>query len=105
MSIEVGPHAASAAGVPAFLPFDTRPPTRGNQMDLITAVAVSMLPVSRLKAARAFKELRASDPSVALEQVLEAAGPPGEGLRVPAALELARSRATTALAAASTQGF
>ena len=73
-------------------------------MDLLTAVAVSMLPVSRLKAARAFKELRADDPDVSLERVLAAAGPPADGLSIPAALEMARSRAATALAAAGDQG-
>ena len=35
-------------------------------MDLLTTIAVSMLPVSRLKAAAAFKELHGSDPGVSL---------------------------------------
>jgi DNA processing protein len=46
-------------------------------MDLVTAVAVSMLPVSRGPASAAFKELRQQHPSPSLEQVLDA-------LRVPA---------------------
>ena len=74
-------------------------------MDLLTAVAVSMLPVSRLKAARAFKELRASDPSVGLEQVLDASGPPADGAPASEALSLARTRAVAALDAAHAQGF
>ena len=52
-------------------------------MDLLTAVAVSMLPVSRLLAAAAFKELRQSAGGASLEQVLDCCGLPAsssEGL-------------------------
>ena len=41
-------------------------------MDLLTAVAVSLLPVSRLRAAATFKALRQSDPLVDLSAVVEA---------------------------------
>ena len=46
-------------------------------MDLLTAVAVSMLPVSRLRAAAIFKALRQSDPMVDLAAVAEAVSSPG----------------------------
>ena len=41
-------------------------------MDLHTAVSVSMLPVSRIRASASFRELRHQDPSVPLEAVLDA---------------------------------
>lgn len=43
-------------------------------MDLLTAVAVSMLPVSRLKAAATFKIIRHSRPDAPVEAVLKALG-------------------------------
>jgi DNA processing protein len=43
-------------------------------MDLLTAVAVSLLPVSRLRAAKAFKTLRQRDQMVDLAAVAEAVG-------------------------------
>src|SRR5688500_8275415 len=43
-------------------------------MDLLTAVAASLLPVSRLRAAAAFKELRQRDHMVDLSAVVEAVG-------------------------------
>jgi DNA processing protein len=46
-------------------------------MDLLTAVAVSMLPVSRLRAAATFKVLRQTDQMVGLADVVEAVGSPG----------------------------
>jgi DNA processing protein len=73
-------------------------------MDLLTAVAVSMLPVSRLKGASAFKELRAADPAVRLEHVLAACGPPAGGVPAPVALEDARVRAEAALTAGAKLG-
>jgi DNA processing protein len=67
-------------------------------MDLLTTIAVSMLPVSRLKAAAACKELRATGASVSLEAVLAAVGPPGEGMSVREAVAQALARAEAALA-------
>jgi len=74
-------------------------------MDLLTAVAVSMLPVSRLKAAAAFKELRLTDPSVPLECVLDLTGIPSHGAEGRAALAAARDAAAQALAAGAAAGF
>lgn len=74
-------------------------------MDLHTAVAVSMLPVSRLRAAIALKDLRACGEEPALDAVLAAAGPPGDGLTVSAALDLARTRAEAAMCAAASLGI
>lgn len=74
-------------------------------MDLLTAVAVSMLPVSRLKGASVFKEARGSDPAGLLDEVLAAAGPPADGLSIPEALALARTRAEAALTEAARLGI
>jgi DNA processing protein len=74
-------------------------------MDLLTAVAVSMLPVSRLKAASVFKDLNGSDPADPLEAVLAAAGPPADGRSIPEALALARTRADGALTEAARLGI
>lgn len=74
-------------------------------MDLLTAVAVSMLPVSRLKAASVFKDARGSDPAIRLETVLSAAGPAADDLSPPEALSLARARAEVALAEAARLGL
>ena len=55
-------------------------------MDLVTAVATSMLGVSRLKAAAVFKLLRLSDPNVSLDLILDTLGvPPGEAAALAAA--------------------
>jgi DNA processing protein len=65
-------------------------------MDVLTAVAVSMLPVSRLKAAAALKQMRHADPADLLQHVLERAGitadPEGR-----AAVRAAREAAAEAL--------
>lgn len=74
-------------------------------MDLLTTVAVSMLPISRLKGASVFKEVRAADSADWLEGVLARSGPPADGLSIPEALTLALSRAETALAEASRLGI
>ena len=79
-------------------------------MDPFVAVALSMLPASRSRVASAFKEIRLqSDPGSdigvddALEAVLEACEVPGDERRT--AIEVARSRADAALAAARTAGI
>ncbi|MFL6279263.1 MAG: DNA-processing protein DprA [Vicinamibacterales bacterium] len=64
-------------------------------MDLHTAVAISMLPVSRLRACAVFRELRRQDPHTTVAHVLDA-------LRVPSAErnrleDAARTRADAAL--------
>jgi DNA processing protein len=76
---------------------------RSSFVDLHTAIAVSMLPVSRLRACAVFKELRQNDPHTTVAHVLDA-------LRVPAAdrsrLEReARSRADAATAVGATTGM
>lgn len=68
-------------------------------MDLLTAVALSMLPASRLKVAAAVKELRQTGSGAVLEQVLDFAGLPS------GAAETARTAADRALAAGSAMGF
>jgi DNA processing protein len=72
-------------------------------VDLHTAIAVSMLPVSRLRACAVFRELRHTDPHTTVAQVLDA-------LRVPAVdrsrLESeARSRTDAAIAVGATTGM
>ena len=72
-------------------------------MDLHTAIAVSMLPVSRLRACAVFRELRHTDPHTTVAHVLDA-------LRVPAVdrsrLESeARSRTDAAIAVGATTGM
>jgi DNA processing protein len=72
-------------------------------LDLHTAVAVSMLPVSRLRASAVFRELRQQDPHTTVTHVLDA-------LRVPAhersRLESeARSRADAALSVGAAAGM
>jgi DNA processing protein len=74
-------------------------------MDLLTAVAVSMLPVSRLKAAAAFKDLRQSDPSAALEQVLDCTGIPSETVEGRAAAGAARESAARAIVRGAALGL
>ena len=72
-------------------------------MDLHTAVAVSMLPVSRLRACALFRELRHNDPHTTLAHVLDA-------LRVPAVDRCrveseARSRTDAALTVGAATGM
>ena len=74
-------------------------------MDLLTAVAVSMLPVSRLRAAAVFRELRQSDPAHCLEQILDHCGLPSAGVEGRQASEQALASANEALAAASERGM
>src|SRR6188472_2596802 len=69
-----------------------RPRARGISMDLLTAVAISMLSVSRLRAALVFSALRHSQPDVGPGLLLDA-------LKVPAAE--AHELAAAAVAAAS----
>lgn len=69
-------------------------------MDLLTAVAVSMLPVSRLRAAAVFKELRQSATGASLEQVLDLCGLRSWSAEGREALQLARAAAVEALASA-----
>jgi DNA processing protein len=69
-------------------------------MDLQTAVAVSMLSVSRLRACAAFRELRQQDPHVGVDHLLDALGVPASDR---ARLEdEARVHADAALASAQT---
>jgi DNA processing protein len=65
-------------------------------MDVLTAVAVSMLPVSRLRAAAALKEARHADPPGILQLVLDRVGIPPETDR-RAAAGAAREAAAEAL--------
>jgi DNA processing protein len=74
-----------------------------NPVDLHTAVGVSMLPVSRVRASAAFKELRQQDPAIALEAVLDAMAIPGVDVRF--ACETARAAADVALKAAQAAGM
>lgn len=73
-------------------------------MDVLTAVAVSMLPVSRLRAAAVFKELRQPG-SDALEQVLDLCGIPSASPEGRQARQDALAAAASALAAAPTLGM
>jgi DNA processing protein len=68
-------------------------------MDLHTAVSVSMLAVSRLRACSAFKELRQQDPHVTLAVLLEALGAP------VVLADTARAAADTALARGAVTGM
>ncbi|HVL69121.1 MAG TPA: DNA-processing protein DprA [Vicinamibacterales bacterium] len=74
-------------------------------MDLLTAVAVSMLPVSRLKAAALFKELRGANPLITLESVLDAVGLAPGGQSRTEALASARRDAQAALTAGADLGM
>jgi DNA processing protein len=72
-------------------------------MDLHTAISISMLGVSRLRACAVFKELRQRDPGVTVAAVLD-------GLRVPEherqpLADAARTRADTALVASRADGM
>jgi DNA processing protein len=74
-------------------------------MDLLTAVAVSMLPVSRLKASAAFKELRQAEGDAPLECVLDLAGIGSRTARGREVAAQARAAATSALAAGAMLGY
>lgn len=74
-------------------------------MDLLTAVAASMLPVSRLRAATLFKELRRSNPGTCLEQILDHCGSPSASAEGREALNRARASASQALAAGPALGM
>jgi DNA processing protein len=69
------------------------------KVDLHTAVGVSMLPVSRIRASAVFKELRQQDPAIALEDVLDAMAIPGVQAR------MARDAADAALKLAPAAGM
>lgn len=72
---------------------------------LLTAVSVSFLPVSRLRAAAAFKEMRLSAPHSSLEQVLEATGIRSDTAHGLAVAANARASAVAAIDTASALGF
>jgi DNA processing protein len=72
-------------------------------VELLRVVAVSMLPVSRSRAASAFKSIWPNPPSDALERVLEACEVPAAAARVLAAEAL--ERASRALDAARRAGI
>ena len=71
-------------------------------MDLYTAVAVSMLPVSRARAAAAFKDCRQLDGQIALQAVLQACMV--HSSEWPSALDRSRRLADEALATAAKAG-
>lgn len=73
--------------------------------DLLTAVAVSMLPVSRLRAAAAYKDLVQSGARAPLEGVLERCRIPPDSRAGRDALTVAGERARQALQAAATVGL
>lgn len=73
--------------------------------DLLTAVAVSMLPVSRLRAAASFKESVQSGAREPLQRVLEACRIPAHSQAGRDAVALALERAHQALEARSTVGL
>ena len=70
--------------------------------DLLTAVAVSLLPVSRVKAATAFRELLQSGGSAALEAVFDLVG---GGIDDRSVVATARESAAAALQLGTAQGF
>jgi DNA processing protein len=75
-------------------------------MDLSTVVALSMLPASRSRAASAFKDIRHLadlECDAVLDRVLQACGFPDA--ERPAAIAVARTRASEALAAAHAAGI
>jgi len=74
-------------------------------MDPLTAIAVSMLPVSRLRAAAAFKGLSHEDGSSPLERVLDLAGFPSASREGREAVAAARQAAGEAIAAGQALGF
>jgi len=74
-------------------------------MDLLTAVSVSMLPVSRVRAAAAFKDLRQSNAAGSLEHLLEALGATGSDGSHRALCDSARRMAAAAIANAARSGM
>ena len=74
-------------------------------MDLLTAVAVSMLPVSRLRAAAIFKELRLEGAARPIEQVLDRCGIRPSSSEGCEAVERSLSAAAAALASGVGQGM
>ena len=74
-------------------------------MDLLTAVAMSMLPVSRLRAAALSKELRLSGSARPLETVLDRCGIASTSAEGREALAQSLSSAETALAAGKSIGI
>jgi DNA processing protein len=74
-------------------------------MDLLTAVAVSMLPVSRLRAAAIFKEVRLEGAARPLEQVLDRCGIRPSSSEGCEAVERSLSAAAAALASGVAQGM
>lgn len=74
-------------------------------MDLLTAVAASMLPVSRLRASAIFKDLRQAGAGGVLEQVLDACGLPSRSPEGREAVRAALESASTAIATAPALGI
>ena len=74
-------------------------------MDLLIAVAISMLPVSRLRAAALCKELRLTGSAHPLEDVLERCGIPSTSMEGRDAVAQSLASAATALAAAESLGL
>ena len=74
-------------------------------MDLLTAVAMSMLPVSRLRAAALFREMRLSGPVPSLEQILDRCGLPSASAEGLDAVERSLASAAAALTTAPDLGI
>lgn len=74
-------------------------------MDLFTAVAVSFLPVSRLKAAAVFKDLRQSNPTITLDIVWDILSRTADPALVAAGLSETREAAAAAVDAAKAAGI
>jgi DNA processing protein len=74
-------------------------------MDALTAVAASMLPVSRARAATAFKDLLQTGHSAPLDALLEVSGIPADSAEGHAAKCAALDRAAQAIASAATLGI
>ena len=96
----VGPYGCAAATNGAG-PF--RVGAAEDQVDLHTAVGVSMLPVSRVRASAVFQQLRQQDPAIGLEAVVDAIAIRGVDARV--ACDAVRSAADAALRAAPAAGI
>ena len=74
-------------------------------MDLLTLIAASMLPLSRLKIAAVTKEVVQTDPQGSMEQILERAGVPPGSSEAAAAKGIALERASEALRAGEALGL
>ena len=72
-------------------------------MDLHTAISVSMLGVSRLRACAVYKELRQTDPRTSLTTVLDALGVPE--VEWQPLNDAARTRTDIALAVSRSAGM